>query len=79
MEWREDMIAGGLRNYLSEISLKEKNLGKGRKVKVDCTSNDTAVVVMVLMETDGKGNSHVCQAVIIHTIYIMLLERTYYT
>ena len=33
---------------------------------------------MVLMETDGKGNSRVCQAVIIHTIYIMLLERTYY-
>ena len=44
------------------------------KGKAYFTSNDTVVVaVMVLMETDGKGNSHVCYPVIIQTTYIMLL------
>ena len=35
-----------------------------KKEKVCYTADDTMVLVMALMETDGKGNSHVCYPVI---------------
>ena len=46
-----------------------------KKEKVCYTADDTMVLVMALMETDGKGNSHVCYPVITlnrheNTIYI---------
>ena len=56
------------------------NIEEGNIVfrKAYSTSNDTLVVVMVLMETDGKGNIHVCYPVIIQTTYIMLLAMPHH-
>ena len=48
-----------------KIELSSGNYFLEKKEKVCYTADDTMVVlVMALMETDGKGNSHVCYPVI---------------
>ena len=60
-----------MHSALDDTMVIENKIWKG---KAYSSSNDTVlVVVMVLMETDGKGNIHVCYPVIIQTAYIMLL------
>ena len=47
-----------------KIELSCGNYFLEKKEKVCYTADDTMVLVMALMETDGKGNSYVCYPVI---------------
>lgn len=58
-----------------KIELSCGNYFLEKKEKVCYTADDTMVVlVMALMETDGKGNSHVCY----HVITLNRHENTIY-